>query len=289
MNRYVIYTAIVGDYDEILQPKVVDDGFDYILFSNDIKGTNVGVWQVRPINYHNDIQTKIARWVKTHPEELLPEYKCSVWMDANIRILTNYVYNKTIKLYEDGCLLSSIKHPIRDCVYEEIAAVVYYNFESYDISIAWGKNLRRLNYPRHFGLNETGVLYRAHSNQKIVSMDNIWWHFISSYSRRDQLSFNYSCWQVGVVCEPFLSQGSVRDSEDFGCDSAHKNMARKFIENKKYMRQIYDSCNDWNVVGNVMYWALGKHNTVLWLCIVSFFWNFKYSIKKKVKNCLGIK
>ena len=77
MNKFVIFTAVVGNYDEILQPKVVDDRFDYILFSNDIKEKNIGVWQVRPINYINEIQTKIARWVKTHPEEYMDrcEYK----------------------------------------------------------------------------------------------------------------------------------------------------------------------------------------------------------------------
>ena len=36
-KKCVIYTAMVGGYDEIMQPLVVDDRFDYILFSNDIK------------------------------------------------------------------------------------------------------------------------------------------------------------------------------------------------------------------------------------------------------------
>ena len=58
MNRYVIYTAVVGNYDEIKQPQVVDNRFDYILFSNDIKEKNVGIWQVRPIPYHNPILLK---------------------------------------------------------------------------------------------------------------------------------------------------------------------------------------------------------------------------------------
>ena len=288
MNRYVIYTAVVGNYDEILQPKVIDDRFDYILFSNDIKESNVGVWQVRPIDYTNEVQTKIARWVKTHPEELLLGYEFSVWMDANIQIQTAFVYNKAVKLYEDGFLLSSVKHPVRGCVYEEIAAVVYYNFESYAVSILWGKLLRSKNYPRHYGLNETNVLYRVHSNPNVASMDNLWWDCIERYSRRDQLSFNYSCWQVGIVCEPFLQHGSVRDSEDFECNVAHKNTAQKSIENKKYIRRIYDSCTDWNAVGNVMYWSLRKRNTMLWLGLVGFLRIFRYSAKKVAKACLGV-
>jgi hypothetical protein len=287
MNKYVIYTAVVGNYDEILQPKVIDDRFDYILFSNDIKESNVGVWQVRPIDYTNEVQTKIARWVKTHPEELLPGYEFSVWMDANIQILTDFVYNKAVKLYEDDFLLSAVKHSVRSCVYEEIAAVIYYYFESYNIAICWGKFLLSESYPQYNGMNETGVLFRKHTNI-IKKMDELWWYCIERYSRRDQLSFNYSCWQVGIVCEPFLQQGSVRNSEDFECNVAHKNTAQKSIENKKYIRQIYDSCNDWNAVGNVMYWSLRKRNTMLWLGMVGFFWNFRYSVKKLAKACLGV-
>ncbi|MBR5328436.1 MAG: hypothetical protein IKV31_07870 [Paludibacteraceae bacterium] len=43
-KKYAIYTAMVGGYDEIMQPTVIDDRFDYILFSNDIKEDRVGVW-----------------------------------------------------------------------------------------------------------------------------------------------------------------------------------------------------------------------------------------------------
>ena len=57
-KKYVIYTAMVGGYDEIMQPMVVDDRFDYILFSNDIKEDRVGVWQVLPIAYSNIINNK---------------------------------------------------------------------------------------------------------------------------------------------------------------------------------------------------------------------------------------
>ena len=64
-KKYVIYTAMVGGYDEIMQPVVVDDRFDYILFSNDIKEDRVGVWQVRPIAYTNPDNTRICRYVKT--------------------------------------------------------------------------------------------------------------------------------------------------------------------------------------------------------------------------------
>ena len=70
MKRYVIFSAMVGGYDQILQPLEVDDRFDFVLFTNDIAESQDGVWQIRPIEYHNKDNTRICRYVKTHPETL---------------------------------------------------------------------------------------------------------------------------------------------------------------------------------------------------------------------------
>ena len=94
MNLFAIYTACIGGYDNILQPKAIDDRFDYILFSDEVAKERVGVWQVRHVDYTNPDKTRIARYVKTHPEELLPEYEATLWMDANIQIVSSKVYGR---------------------------------------------------------------------------------------------------------------------------------------------------------------------------------------------------
>ena len=33
MSKIAIYTSLVGGYDNLLQPEVVDENFDYICFS----------------------------------------------------------------------------------------------------------------------------------------------------------------------------------------------------------------------------------------------------------------
>lgn len=125
-KKYAIYTAIVGGYDEIMHPKVGDDRFDYILFSNDIQEDRVGVWQVRPISYYNDDNTRICRYVKTHPEELLPEYEFSIWIDSNIRVLTSFLYERCVELYQQGCQIASMNHLERNCIYDEAFVVLNY-------------------------------------------------------------------------------------------------------------------------------------------------------------------
>ena len=261
MNRYVIYTAIVGDYDEILQPKVVDDRFDYILFSNDIKETNVGVWQIRPINYHNDIQTKIARWVKTHPEELLPEYKCSVWMDANIAILDKLYYSRIIEMYDNGVLIASMPHFDRHCIYDEMHTVFRMKLETEDTILRWGHILRKNKYPQNAGLHETNVVYRNHNDRGIAYFDKMWWNCIDNYSRRDQLSFDYVLWKLNLLCDFFFSENeNARNSQAIKIVQAeHKNIANKYLNFSWGDTLLMRYCNHYSneIVKKSYYFAYG--------------------------------
>lgn len=226
-KKYVIYTAMVGGYDEIMQPVVVDDRFDYILFSNDIKEDRLGVWQVRPIAYTNPDNTRICRYVKTHPEELLPGYDASVWMDSNIRIMTSAVYERIVELYESGSLIASMNHPLRDCIYDEAFEVMYLRFEKEKIVVDWCQKLRKERYPKHNGLYETNVMFRKHNTSLISETNVMWWDCIEKYSKRDQLSFNYVLWKLSVKCEYFFDKYTdVRSTNDLSYFK-HKNIGKK--------------------------------------------------------------
>lgn len=212
-KKYVIYTAIVGNYDKVKQPLVVDNQFDYILFSNDIKEDRVGVWQVRPIKYTNPDNTRVCRYIKTHPEDLLYGYDFSIWMDASMQICTSYVYEIVQKLNDEGILISSMWHPARDCIYEEAFAVIHGMIEHEHIVIPWCHKLYRERYPRNNGLCETGFLFRKHID--IVKQFNLlWWQCIEQYSKRDQLSYNYALWKLNLPCHLFFGEGkNVRNTE----------------------------------------------------------------------------
>ena len=214
MKRYVIYSALVGDYDELLQPLVVDDRFDFVLFSNDISEKQSGVWQIRPISYENPDNTRVCRYVKTHPEELLADYEVSVWIDANVQLLTNAVYERIIALDNQGVAVSSMWHPVRKCIYEEAFAVMNMMVEHERVVVDWCHFLRKEKYPKNHGLCETNVVFRKHHDDVVGKMDELWWWCIDHYSRRDQLSFNYVQWKLNVPFELFFGEGyNVRNTE----------------------------------------------------------------------------
>ena len=204
-NRFVIYTAVVGNYDEIKQPLAIDSRFDYVLFSNEIKEKSLGVWQIRSIPYSNPVQTKIARWVKTHPEELLPDYEASLWVDSNIIIAQDFVYERFVEHFRKNTLIATMRHAFRNCVYDEMFNILCCRFEHEDVTLKWGRLLRKANYPQNNGLCETGVFYRRHSEAKVQEFDRIWWDCIERFSRRDQYSVNYALWKCGLKWDYYLS------------------------------------------------------------------------------------
>ena len=68
-RRIVFYTAVFGDYDNLLLPEQIDPSVDYVCFT-DRPRNDYGVWQMRSAPYYHPDPTRIARYVKTHPHEL---------------------------------------------------------------------------------------------------------------------------------------------------------------------------------------------------------------------------
>ena len=267
MKRFVIFSAIVGVYDEILQPLVVNNLFDYVLFSDCLPEGKNGVWQVRRIDYSNPLKVKVARYVKTHPEALLPEYEASLWLDANIRITGKEIYDRFVWLFENNTLVASVKHLAYDCVYNELFSVLDFRYESEEVVVKWGHELRKRGYPRHAGLFETGLMYRRHSNPGVKELDAIWWNYIEAYSRRDQLSFTVALREENLSCECFLSEGkTVRDSEGLAFIK-HKDETAKFNPNEKpawLMHHYYKHHEDKERVFNLYYWIYGRRWPMFW-------------------------
>ena len=239
MNKFAIYTAVVGNYDEIRQPLVVDSRFDYFLFSNTIREKRIGVWQIKPIEYTNPDQIKIARYVKTHPETLLPDYAATLWMDANIQIVDSWVYERFIELYNQGVQLASVKHPERDCIYEEMFTVCSFKWETIETAWRWNRYLRKNKYPKNNGLFETNVLYRVNS-AATKKVDEEWWNCIEQYSRRDQLSFNFVLWHNRKECSYFLKEDECVLRSPYLKLILHSDQTHKFVKEKGYISYLWE-------------------------------------------------
>ena len=235
MKRFAIYTALIGGYDSIKQPRVVDERFDYYLFTDDVKELHVGVWEIRHVDYTNPDKTRIARWVKTHPHVLLPDYKATLWIDANLEITSAFMYERCAELMSKNIQLASVKHPQRDCIYDE--AYWVYGLDVEKNIFNWCHFLRSINYPRHNGLYETNVLYRK-NDESVNKVNEEWWNAISEYSRRDQLSLNYVLQNNDISQDYFLPIGENVDNSPYIHRSFHNKVAittgRRSLEKSKW-------------------------------------------------------
>ena len=68
--------------------------------------------------------------------------------------------------------------------------------------------------PQNYGLAETNILYRNHS-QNIINLMEEWWEMIKNYSKRDQLSFTYILWKNGITLENKRIMNSKTDYKNF--------------------------------------------------------------------------
>jgi hypothetical protein len=216
MNNKVIFTALIGKYDHLPQPKVYDKSFDYICFTKNPQKNKLGIWEIKNIDYYNLDKTRIARYIKTHPETLLKDYKYTVWIDSNIVINGNLLYERVNKLISQKKDFAAIKHPTRDCIYIEAFEVLKYAKDSFSKVIEQVKFLKKEKYPQHNGLCETNLLYRNINSKKNVQLDNYWWKIIDKYSKRDQMAFNYALWKLNIKYDDLLGDGiTTRNNKNF--------------------------------------------------------------------------
>ncbi|MCR4859335.1 MAG: DUF616 domain-containing protein, partial [Bacteroidales bacterium] len=69
MDKIAIYTCIVGGYDELQQPRVLEEGFDFICFVGRGEKTaeRIGVWEIRELPESLGDPALDSRWPKMHP------------------------------------------------------------------------------------------------------------------------------------------------------------------------------------------------------------------------------
>ena len=195
-KKFVVYTVLIGSYDNILQPLVIDERFDYVLFSDITNRDSIGVWKLKSIPYSNDDLTRVSRYPKMHPHKLLGEYLASLYIDANVQIIGKEIYDRVVECYEKNIDWAGVQHPYRDCIYDEAYAI--FGLDTEENIFRWCHRLRQEKYPRHRGLFENNIIFRLH-NKKTLEIDSLWWTLYEQYTRRDQLTLFYVLYKVKEV------------------------------------------------------------------------------------------
>jgi hypothetical protein len=192
-NNIVIYTAIFGDIDNLLEPKFKIPFCDLICFTDrdDLQSNN---WEIRkmPGFYGNPLED--AKAFKIFPHFFLSEYEYSLWVDGRVWLKIEK-FDELIRAVLAKKSWAMMKHEDRDTITEEVKQC-----------IEWGKGnpddlTRQLAAYTNEGFTDQvplmvgTIIFRKHLEHEVVRINEAWWAEIRNYSKRDQISFPYVAWK----------------------------------------------------------------------------------------------
>ena len=209
-NKIVVYTSISGNYDLLKEVVEPEKNIEYICFTDQLIESKT--WKIKKIPeiLNNLEQTKKARCLKILPHLFLQEYETSVWVDGNIQV------KRSIKKFINENLKNNFaiaKHPDRICVYKESEAVKDLKKDKHSIVDSQIEFYKESGYPEKNGMVQSGVIIRKHNEKDCIEICNDWWKELIRWSKRDQLSFNYSIYNKNMIIDIF--NPSIISSEYF--------------------------------------------------------------------------
>ena len=222
--KIAVYTSIFGGYDDLVDDQFQMDGVDYICFTD--RDINSETWKVvKSTPIYND-SNRNAKKYKILPHRYLKDYDWSVWIDGNIKVISDIrglCTDDPYKVYDHMQVFDK-----RNCIYEEARAIL--NFGKINSEKTpergmknWKDNpnviVNQMNrymsegYPADNGLATNPIIIRNHHDSDVIKNMEDWWTEIKYNSKRDQLSFNYIAWknEFNFV----YLQGDSRNNEYF--------------------------------------------------------------------------
>lgn len=239
----VVYTCITDGYDELHDHSFINQEWDYVCFTDNpsIGAENCLSWEIRPLIFSDLDGVRNQRWHKLHPHVLFPDHKESLWVDANINVLTADLFADVDSAKRRSRKISIPVHPIRKCIFDELEACISLGKDARETMEKQIELIKQDGFPANSGLFETNILFREHHDKIVIGVMDDWWWWIEHFSRRDQLSLTYVLWKNGVTVEP-LSEKTYRDSDKIGYSYNEKHITKEeLLMIKKQLQQQVDS------------------------------------------------
>ena len=240
MHKKVVYTCLVGGYDDLEEPIYTMDGWDYICFSNDLVAQKDSIWLIRKIPFQTSDKRRLSRFAKLLPHLVLQDYNISLYLDSNINVLNNFLELRLDELIENRDKIAIGKHPLRNCIYDEAEVCMATGLDKKEIIEVQIEFYRKENYPKAFGLFENNVIFRWHMNEGIKELNEEWWRLYNKYSQRDQLSLVFIMWKFGMKCTSlFPIDFDIRNSKHFNYGFHKYTLRSRIVSKFRTIRQLY--------------------------------------------------
>ena len=205
-KKKLLYTVLVGGYDQLNEIPKKNPGWDYICFT-DNPGAASNTWEIRLLeNPLNLDLVRLSRHYKINNHLVDKSYDISVYVDANFQIRGNLDCFLAHTMAEKNAL-SMLLHPFHHSLEQEFEACITLGKDNADI-------LRR---QYEFYVNQQGfiddhphvaggLIIRQKRDPRVVRLMEKWFDQLIKWSGRDQVAFNYArskCSEVTVNYIPY--------------------------------------------------------------------------------------
>lgn len=198
----------------MIPPTTITPGWDYICYTDD-PSVKSDVWRVLPlldccpgpirpeiiaqktgvcsetVTPSQMTNVQLARFPKIMTHMFMSDYALTISCD--IMITPRCDLDEFVARHLHG-EMTLMRHPSRNCIYEEAEACKRLRKDSHEIIDNWVSRLRAEGYPEQNGLVATGVMIKRRT-ENVAKFCWEWWKTLQEGSHRDQLSFNYVEWK----------------------------------------------------------------------------------------------
>lgn len=210
--KYIIYTAISKNYDDLFQHTYICKDADYVCYA-DVPIADAGIWEIRALLTQQLDRVRSAKYYKLFPDHLFPDDQYSLWIDGNIDVVNNRLEQRLNDLVDSAVVISANPHFERDCAYEEASVCLFAKLDDSEVIRREVQHLKQESFPYNFGLFEMNIIFRQHHHVVNISVMGTWWDMILRFSRRDQISFTYALHKNNSACERLFLRNSRLDKD----------------------------------------------------------------------------
>ena len=228
--KRVIYTSIIGGYDELQKIPKNDWNIKFICLT-DSENIKSNYWEVIRINKVESYERASKnRHHKMFPEEYFDADQ-SLYIDGNIKITgdPNILFDKYLSSFDIAIPI----HFNRNCSYDEIEECKKNKL----INEAQASKIKDLfqnsNFPSNLGLFENNIILRNHNKISLIKAMREWNFIFNELAPRDQLSFTYCTWKHKI------SVGAIMEGPRF-TNKYFKIILHKSRKHKNFLKKFMD-------------------------------------------------
>ncbi len=190
-TKKVVYTCNIGSYDNFINPTFVNPEWDYVYFTDNmelLQLKRVGAWKIVYADYYDKNSASSAAFYKINPHVVLPDYDESLYLNANMDILNNEIF-EYLDSFNTKILCTADKE--YKSIYEQLDYLVKtgkYNFKDL---MKFKELLVKSKFPKKSILFSDKFIYRHHNDSDVIKIADEWQKLLNDYNVQNTAVLSY--------------------------------------------------------------------------------------------------